>query len=418
MNHSFAFQNSEITFEIPDTARVFQSAPDSKIGDVYTSVIKHLLRPLGYRQSLFDLAKTCKTACVVVDALCPPDFIDQMIGPIVKTLHAAGMNHNDILFLAASEYPAIFAKDTVAKMLEERYKGYDVQIHQMSSPENHVFIGNSKQGVPIYLDARLQKTDLKIIAGGIHSHSLFGFSGASLLMPFGLANLETISALFEVVGTDCMEDFRLVNTGSKLFNELDSIFELAQLDFIFNIFPDRGMNVTDIFSGKPHHVLKSMMLKLNKPAEELPAPADVVITSPGCARCNDSWNFFLQSLGIAASYVKKNGALVFITSLFDEMSEEQLVDLKNMNGLTKLLSGGTFIQNDKDPYHCYIGESIVLFISPNIRISKQIFDKRRALYFFSSIDQAMSFLQENVKKSSDVLILPQALYTNPRPSIL
>ena len=70
--------------------------------DPYIQFTKSFLRPIGVHQSLFDMAKRKKTACIVICDITRPVPNRQLLPPILKVLHAAGLTHLDISILIAT----------------------------------------------------------------------------------------------------------------------------------------------------------------------------------------------------------------------------------------------------------------------------------------------------------------------------
>jgi len=414
MNVSLKCQNNELSFTLPKRARIFRWLPGEKINDPYTAVIKSLLRPLGYKRSLFDLAKSCATACVAFDASCPPKLGEQMIDPILKTLHASGMGYKDILILATAEYPARASEASLPASFLTKYRNYAIKYHDLYSYKDHQLIGKTLSGVPVYLDRRFKEADLNIIAGGVYSSALFGFTGASLLVPFGLSGVETIRGLYGLFAVSRLNDYRLQNQESLFYKELISLLDLAQLNFIINILPDQDMNVSQVFSGKPTEIVKAMMESIHTSAETLPDAADIVIAANGGSYCDASSLRTLHSLGIANSYKKRDGWLVFATSMFDDLSVEQLAAIKGRPGLVQYFSDNKAIQSAHDKLFHFIDATPIIFVSPKFGDMAQSRKQKGKIFFHAGIDQAIDFIKSSGKKTQDILVLPSALHTPPQ----
>jgi len=411
MDISFACKKKDAVFRVPENARVFRPAFQPPIEDTYTAIIKHLMRPLGLKEhSLFDLAKQCKTACVVIDVLYPVKFTKLMLEPILKTLHAAGLSHKDIVILAASEYPAKYTDETCQSILAKDYKDYNIQIHQPMQKEHQKLIGETARGTLVYLDKRLAEADLKIIAGGVHSHAPFGFFSAAMLVPFSLASIETIQDIFHNISAAELSNFSLTDVKSEFFCLLEDLFDLARLSLTINLVTDDKMNVIDIYSGEPKSVLRHVAAKMNS----MPAPeggADIVVAGTNGLYCQENPVSQFQSIGNAKKYLRSNGALIFITSLFDELSADKLDDLSNSKKLVQNISSDIFIGDADDPHNGFFEDSLMLFVSPNLPETTAEYNAKRSVYFFSSIDKALVFAETNINPSRDILVLPDSLLT-------
>lgn len=404
-----------MSFPLRDGAKIFRRPPRETIDDVYTTVIKKLLRPLGYKRSLFDLAKSCTTACIAFDASCPPALGQQMLDPILKTLHASGMEHKDILILATAEYPARAGETNFPAELIKKYQKYTIQFHDFNSYKDHELIGESLSGVPVYLDRRFKEADLRIIAGGVYSNSLFGFTGASLIVPLGLSGVETIRGLYDLYSISRLSDYRLQNKESLFYKELISFLELSRLNFIINLQPDQYMNVDRIFSGKPVDVIKAMMESIHADTTASPTAADIVIAASGNSHCDSSVQHTLHSMGIANSYKKKGGWLVFATSIFDDLSAEQLASITDERGLAQHFSDNKVIQSVHDKLFHFLKTTSIIFVSPHFDGMYQDRSQKRKIFFRSGIDQALDFIKTTGRKAGEILVLPEALHIPSQP---
>ena len=415
MNVRFRCQNNEIYFALPKHAKVFRSRPGEKNDDAYTAVIKNLLRPLGYKRSLFDLAKSCTTACLAFDVSCPPKLGQQMIDPILKTLHASGMEHKDIVILATAEYPASANEANLPANFFEKYRHYTIRFHDISSHKDHELVGKTLSGLPVYLDRRFKEADLKITAGGVYSNALFGFSGASLIVPLGLSGVETIRGLYDLFSISRLDDYRLQSQESLFYQELISLLKLARLNFIINIQPDQDMNISRIFSGRPVDVVKAMMELNHREAETLPDAANIVVAASGSSQCDSSFLHAFHSLGIANSYKKKGGWLVFATSLFDGLSGGQLAAIQDKRSLLQYFSGQSDIQSVHDKLLHFLDKTPIVFVSPQFAKMEQNKGQKGNIFFHAGIEQAVDFIKTAGQKAQDILVLPDALHTLPLP---
>jgi nickel-dependent lactate racemase len=70
--------------------------------DPQIEVIKSLLNPIGLNNSLFDLAKGKKNACVVICDITRPVPNRILLPPILRTLLAAGIEKSNICILIAT----------------------------------------------------------------------------------------------------------------------------------------------------------------------------------------------------------------------------------------------------------------------------------------------------------------------------
>jgi len=259
MDIVFPYRESGIPLSIPKDVEIYQPPARTPIAETYTAIIKNLLRPLGYKHTLFDLAKKCRSACITVDAYYPPEVNVSILKPVIKTLHASGLRHDDITLLVTSEYPAELDETIIDTIFTPDFiSDYNVQIDHSFSETEHEFVGETTNGVPVYVDRRLKNADIRIIAGGIYPHYLFGYAGAPLLLAPGLMGPKTIQAVYDLSDSGHLEEFRLFEQTTKFYKELIDIIDLVRLDFVVNIAVDSSFRFTDIFAGRPERVMREI----------------------------------------------------------------------------------------------------------------------------------------------------------------
>jgi len=413
MDIVFPYREHGVPLTIPEGVKVFHPAVRTPIAETYTAIIKNLLRPLGYKQTLFDLAKTCKSGCVVADAFCPPQVNRQILDPVIKTLHAAGMSHDDITILVTSEYPSEFQKDQVNALFDDAFlTEYNVQPHDVFAYTQHELIGTTSSGTPVYIDRRLKNADIKIITGGIYPHYLFGYAGAPLLLTFGISGPETIQALYNLADLDHLDEFNLLNQNSKFNKELLEITSMTQLDFIVNISIDSSLRFVDIFSGKPTSVIKKLARDFTEGEHEsIPEKSDVVISCTGRSHCEMSWYHNLMSICFSRSFLHPKGTIIFVTPMFDQYSAAKLSKIKKKTDLIDLFSLNKIINTTQDKMFSCVEKGTIIFISPKLENKSLKAPKDRDVFFCSSIDDALAFATEQMSDAPHTLLLPDGLLT-------
>ncbi|MBN1466717.1 DUF2088 domain-containing protein [candidate division KSB1 bacterium] len=413
MDILFPYRESGIPFRIPKNAQVFHPAVLTPVDRTYTAIIKTLLRPLGYKQTLFDIAKKCKSGCVVVDAYSSPITNRQILNPIIKTLHAAGMSHDDIIILVTSEYPSEFSQELFQSIFDQEFlRRYNVQAHDVFDQAQHEFIGKTSSGTPVHLDSRLQRADLKIITGGIYPHYLFGCAGAPLLLAFGVSGPETIQALYDLAGPENLDDFQLLNQKSKLSLELFDMLKLAELDFIVNISIDSAFRFVDIFSGKPASVIHEIADRhAARGYSILEGKADIAISCAGNSHCEMSWYHNLMSVCLARSFLKTGGTLIYITPLFDQ-ANAQITGIRDKSDLIDFFSLNKMIHSTRAKIFSCMDEGAIVFVSPELGHAKLKKRSDRDVFFCSSVDSALTFAAKGGTGTPNILLLPDGLFTH------
>src|SRR3712207_7601521 len=99
-------------------------------------------------------------------------------------------------------YTTLFRSNEGAELDElvgpEITSRYRVENHHGKVLEEHDYLGTTPNGVPVYLDRRYVRADLKITTGLIEPHLMAGYSGGRKVICPGIAALETVKVWHEI----------------------------------------------------------------------------------------------------------------------------------------------------------------------------------------------------------------------------
>ncbi|MCX8192156.1 MAG: nickel-dependent lactate racemase, partial [Nitrososphaerales archaeon] len=157
----------EINIELPEEWEVHMcrmmghDAPRLTDEQIY----ERLMKPIK-SEPLHELARNKKECVIIVDDLTRPTKAYQLIPHILKELHDGGMKDENIRFVMAIGAHHWMRLDDIKKKLgdeiPERYKVFNHNVF-----ENHVFLGKTSYGTPVYINKEVMKCDLKIGVGCI-----------------------------------------------------------------------------------------------------------------------------------------------------------------------------------------------------------------------------------------------------------
>jgi nickel-dependent lactate racemase len=140
------------------------------LADPRAAIEQALHRPIG-TPSLAEVARGRKNACILVCDITRPVPNQLLLPPILRTLEAQGIRRDDILILVAT---GLHRPNEGAELDElvgaEIARSYRVENHHGKVLEEHDYLGTTAAGVPVWLDRRYVRADLKITTGLIEPH--------------------------------------------------------------------------------------------------------------------------------------------------------------------------------------------------------------------------------------------------------
>ncbi len=179
MRVRLAYGREGLEVELPDAHVVRSLAYKDASPLTDPSAVLHtvLESPRG-TPPLQQLAAGRRSACIVVCDITRPVPNELILRPVLKSLENAGIAREDILILIATGLHRPNQGDELVEILGAEIAGrYCVENHHGQVLQEHTYLGESPRGVPIWIDSRYVRADLKLTVGLIEPHLMAGFSG-------------------------------------------------------------------------------------------------------------------------------------------------------------------------------------------------------------------------------------------------
>jgi nickel-dependent lactate racemase len=208
-----------------------------------------LHNPIGTPR-LSELARGKEKVVILFDDMSKPTPIGRIVPVVLEELHAGGIEDEQIRFLAASgTHRYMTCMELAAKLGTEIVERYPVYLHNIY--ENTVFVGNTSNGTPVYVNREFASCDLKVGIGSIIPHNSAGFGGGAKLVLPGIAGIQTVAyhhthmragALAEKAKRGLVDDnpFRL---------DMEEASRLAGLQFRVDSILNNRREVVGLFAG-------------------------------------------------------------------------------------------------------------------------------------------------------------------------
>jgi nickel-dependent lactate racemase len=302
--------------------------PAPPLADPETAIAEALRRPIG-TAPLAALARGRRDACILVCDITRPVPNQLILPPLLRTLEEQGIARRDILILVAT---GLHRPNEGAELEEllgpEVARNYRVENHHGKVLEEHDYLGTTPNHVPVYLDRRYVRADLKITTGLIEPHLMAGYSGGRKVICPGIAGLETVKVwhgprFLEHPRADCG-----IVEGNPVHEENTRIALMAGCDFIVNVCLDGQRRVTWVGAGdmiqaweEGVHFVEGVV---KVPVAE---PLDVIVTSCAGYPLDTTWYQAVKGLTGALPIVKQGGTIVMAASLSEGLGSPEFRQL-------------------------------------------------------------------------------------------
>ncbi len=326
--------------------------PAAPLADPEAAVAEALRRPIGAR-SLAEVARGRKNACILICDFTRPVPNRLLLPPILRTLEEQGIARRDILILVAT---GLHRPNEGAELVElvgpEIAGAYRIENHNGKAREEHDFLGTTPNGVPVWLDSRYVRADLKITTGLIEPHLMAGYSGGRKVICPGIAGLDTVKIwhgpkFLEHPKADCG-----VVEGNPVHEENTRIALMAGCDFIVNVCLDGQRRVTWVGAGDMIRAWEEGVRFVEQVVKAPVAEAvDVVVTSCAGYPLDATWYQAVKGLTGALPIVKQGGTIVLAASLSEGLGspefQQVLAENPDLAAFKKRIMGSDYFVMDQ-----------------------------------------------------------------------
>ncbi|MBY0456858.1 MAG: nickel-dependent lactate racemase, partial [Gemmataceae bacterium] len=301
--------------------------PAPPLADPDAAVAAAVANPIGTRP-LAELARGKKTACVVVCDITRPVPNALILPHILRAIEGAGVPRAGIAILVATGLHRPNEGAELVELVGEFVaSNYRCENHHGKVREEHDYLGTTPSGVPVWIDNRYTRAELKITTGLIEPHLMAGYSGGRKLVCPGLAGLETVKVwhgprFLEHPKADCGSV-----EGNPVHEENTRIALVAGCDFIVNVCIDGARKVTGAWAGDMIQAWEEGVKFCRDVVRAgVPKPVDVVVTSCAGYPLDTTWYQAVKGLTGALPIVRKGGTIVLAASLTEGLGSHEFRD--------------------------------------------------------------------------------------------
>jgi nickel-dependent lactate racemase len=326
MRVTLDYGRTGLPVELPDERVVGPLAirPAAPLADAHAAVEHALAHPVG-TPPLAEVARGRRNACVLVCDITRPVPNRIILPPLLRTLEEQGIARKDILLLIAT---GLHRPNEGAELEEmvgpEIARTYRIENHHGKALDEHDYLGTTPAGVPVYLDKRYVRADLKITTGVIEPHLMAGYSGGRKVICPGVAALETVKVwhgpkFLEHPRADCgfLE-------GNPVHEENTRIARMAGCDFIVNVCIDGQRRVLWVGAGDMIAAWQEGVRFVEGVVKvPVPEPCDVVVTSCAGYPLDTTWYQAVKGLTGALPIAKEGGTIILAASLSDGLGSPE-----------------------------------------------------------------------------------------------
>ncbi len=291
-----------------------------------------LAHPIGSKP-LAEIAKGKKTACILICDITRPVPNKVILPQILKTIEDAGVPRSGITILIATGLHRPNEGEELVELVgEDIANNYRVENHHGKETSEHDYLGITPKGVPVYIDSRYIRAELKITTGLIEPHLMAGYSGGRKVICPGIAGIETVKVwhgpkFLEHPNADCG-----IVEGNPVHEENTYIALMSGCDFIVNVCVDGNRQITWAGAGdmiKAWEAGVSFVRQVVRVA--IKEPVDIVLTSCAGYPLDITWYQAVKGLIGALPILKKGGTIILVASLTEGLGSPEFQQVLSEN---------------------------------------------------------------------------------------
>ena len=227
-----------------------------------------------------DLASRASEVIIAFDDITRPTPVKTVLPFVLSELAQAGIRSDNIRFIPAlGMHGAMTNVDFRKKLGDAAVRDYPVYNH--NPYENCEYLGDSKSGIPVYLNREFLSCDLKIGIGCITPHVHAGFGGGGKIVLPGLAGHQTIKFFHkDVIMRDIGSTGLGKLDGNVMLDAIEEVVRMSGLDIkVDSLMNDRG-EITDLFVGDPVEAFRTgVEVAKGHYATEMSPNKDIVVVN-------------------------------------------------------------------------------------------------------------------------------------------
>lgn len=295
--------------------------PESAVRDAFS-------HPVGSR-SLDEEAHGCRSACILICDITRPVPNGAILPILVEKLIQAGIKPQGITILVATglhrpnegaELREVVGSDRVLETVT-------VANHFARRDEDHEFLGTLSGSLPVKIDRRFLRADLRIVVGLVEPHFMAGYSGGRKIITPGVAHEDTIRVLHSAAILEHCRATNCIIEGNPLHEIQMEVLKLIGKCLAVNTVIDEDRRISCIRFGEidASHLAAVAFVR---PYAEIPMNRrfGAIITSSAGYPLDKTYYQTIKGMVGALEILEPGGDLLIVSECSEGMGSKEFVE--------------------------------------------------------------------------------------------
>jgi len=307
----FPFGEMFITLELSQPAEVLLPAPVPGVKDELSVIRQSLSRPIG-SERLRTVAQGKRSTAIVINDATRPAPTESMLTAIMEELAFADIGPDDVTTIVATGNHVAPSMAELKKILGRWHPTLKTISHDCNDKSLLTYLGETKGGMPVYVNTSYANASLKILTGIITPHQLAGFSGGRKSVIPGISGIQTLQRHHSFPIRPKTSVLGVI-AGNTFHQEAVGGAKMAGVDFIVNVVKNYRGEVIEAVAGDCERAhMHGVGICERSWVRRFDRAYDVVFVSPGRHPKDIDLHQAQKALAVAEQVTKPGGTIVLI----------------------------------------------------------------------------------------------------------
>ena len=418
MNIKLDYGDHGMPVDLPDgVTTVIQPRPRPALPDPHAALLHALRNPVGVPR-LRDAVPRGATVGISVCDITRAQPRPQMLRAILEEMPEV-RTEDVTVFVATGTHRGNTAEEVEAMLGPDFARELRVVMHDSRDSESLTYLGETSNGVPVWLNREWVESDFKITTGFVEPHFFAGFSGGPKMVAPGLAGLETVMVLHDAKRIGHPRAVWGVTEGNPVHDDVREIARLTGVDFAVDVTLNRDQQITAAFAGDlPIEHAAACEAARRDAMQPVDAPFDVVLTTNSGYPLDQNLYQSVKGMSAAAEVVKPGGRIICVAECRDGLPDHGayaaiLAEKGSLAELLKMINSPGY--STPDQWQVQIQAQIQMKASVSVVAGCLDPDQIRAAHFEPAEDVGEAVTQALAASGpgSTLCVLPQGPQTIP-----
>ena len=310
MQVKLAYGRAGLQVEVPvDRTTVVEPTYVPGLADERQALIQALREPIE-SPPLHRLVRKDQQVAIAVCDITRPMPSSRVLPVLLEEL--SDVPAEQIVILVATGTHRANTRQELEDMLGRQIvQHYRVVNHDSSDTSSLAHLGETPDGIPIWLNRIWAESDVRITTGFVEPHFFAGFSGGPKLVAPGLAGLETAMHLHgAAVIADPHSTWGEIEK-NPIHKAIRYIARLSEVSFSLDVTLNEDHQITAVFAGQQRAAHRAGCEFVRRTAmTEVPHPFEVVVTTNSGYPLDLNLYQAVKGMSAAARIVRPGGSII------------------------------------------------------------------------------------------------------------